>query len=349
MRELHERATVFDGHNDLALRVLDGADPSERLDGGHLDLPRAREGGLDGGIFAVWTDPAAPDPSAATLSRVERFRSWLEATPGIRPVYRAADLAEAFQAGEVAAVIGVEGGYVVRDDLVAVDRLFDAGVRCLTLTWMAPTAWADAAGAEPVHGGLSAFGGKVVDRLQRLGVLVDVSHASDSTASDVLERAERPVVASHSGVRSVADHPRNLPDRLLEALAATGGVLGVNFFPGYLEAAHGARFEELRARSSLDLFSAEGRDAFREATRELDPVTPATVAAHAGRAIEVAGPASVGLGSDFDGVPDLPDGMRDVRDLPAVTAALLERGLGETTVAATLGGNFIRVLREALP
>lgn len=329
--------------------MLDGEDPVRRLGGGHLDLPRAREGGLDGGIFAVWTDPDAAEPLEETLSRLGRVRRWLETASGIRPVYRAGELDAVLAAGEMAAVLGVEGGYAIREELGAVERLFEAGVRCLTLTWMGPTAWADAAGAEAVHGGLTAFGGRVVDRLQRLGVLVDVSHASDAATADVLQRAERPVVASHSGVRSVADHPRNLPDDLLEALASGGGVLGVNFFPGYLRTDHGVRFEALRRRLGTELFSEEGRAAYRSATAELEPVTADRVADHVVRALEVAGPGAVGLGSDFDGVPVLPVDVRDVRDLPVITEALLGRGLGRETVEAVLGGNLLRVLREALP
>lgn len=348
-RELHDDAVVFDGHNDVALRVLDGDDPAARLEGGHLDLPRAREGGLDGGIFAVWTDPDAEDPLGATLSRVERFRRWLDATPGIRAVDDVGDLDAAVAAGDVAAVVGVEGGYAVEDELDAVDRLFEAGVRCLTLTWMRPTAWADAAGVEAVHGGLSDFGGRVVDRLQRLGVVVDVSHAADTVVGDVVDRAGRPVVASHSGLRSVARHPRNLPDGLLEGLAAGGGLVGVNLFPGYLEEEHGVRFDALRGRLGPELFSDEGRAAYRAATADLEPVTVRHVADHVLRAVEVVGPGAVGLGSDFDGVPDLPAGMRDVRDLPAITAALLDRRLGRGAVRSVLGGNLLRVLREALP
>ena len=348
-RQLHDRCRVLDGHNDLALRVLGGDDPSERLADGHLDLPRMREGGFGGGVFAVWTDPDVADPLDATLERVRRFRGWLDGTPGIRAVLRAEDLDAAAEDGEVAAVVGVEGGYGVTDDLAAVDRLFAAGVRCLTLAWMRPTAWIDAAGAEPLHGGLTRFGERVVARLQELGVLVDVSHASDAATRDVLGVSRAPVVASHSGARAVADHPRNLPDELLVQLAEGGGLLGVVYFPGYLDAAYGARFDELRKGSDVDLFSPEGREAYSEATRDLPPVGPGAVADHAAHALEVAGPGAVALGSDFDGVPVLPDGMRDVRDLPAVTRELLARGLAPTTVEAVLGGNLRRVLREVLP
>lgn len=345
---LHRDAFVFDGHNDLALRLLDGEDPSRPTGRGHLDLPRMEEGGLDGGIFAVWIDPDADDPLAETLRGLRALGAFLRETDGVRPVLRADDLAAAREAGDVAAVMGVEGAYGVVDDLGAVDRMHAAGARCVTLTWTRPTAWADATGAEPVHGGLTAFGGRVVDRLQELGVLVDVSHASDRTALDALDRARRPVVASHSGCRAVADHPRNLPDRVLEALADAGGLAGVIFFPGYLDAAHGRPFDRLR-EEGVDVFSPEGRRALEEATRDLPPVGLDAVARHVEHAVRTAGPAAVGLGSDFDGVPYLPEGMDDVADLPRLTGRLAARGMDASTLPAVLGGNFARVLGEALP
>lgn len=346
---LHRAAYVFDGHNDVALRILDGEDPSERLEGGHLDLPRAREGGLDGGIFAVWVDPEGEDPLGRTLRRVESLTGWLDATPGVRPVLRARDLGRAERAGEVAAVVGVEGGYGVRDDLRAARRLFEFGVRCLTLTWMEPTEWADAAGEPPRHGGLTAFGARLVDRLQELGIVVDVSHASDRATDRVLERSEGPVLASHSGARAVAEHPRNLPDRLLEKVAAAGGAVGVNFFPGYLDAAYGERFEPFRRGSGPDVFTPRGREALEVEVADLAPVGLDRLMEHLDHVASVAGVDSVGLGSDFDGVPTLPRGMRDVRDLPRLTRRLLERGWTAPSVRAALGTNLRRVLEELLP
>lgn len=345
---LHRDAFVFDGHNDLVLRLLEGEDPARPTGRGHLDLPRMEAGGLDGGIFAVWVDPGSEDPLAETLRGLRTLGAFLRDADGVRPVLTSADLGAARQAGEVAAVMGVEGAYGVVDDLGAVDRMHAAGARCVTLTWSEPTAWADAAGTEPVHGGLTPFGGRVVERLQELGVLVDVSHASDRTALDVLERARRPVVASHSGCRSVARHPRNLPDRVLEALADGGGLAGVIFFPGYLDAAHGRPFDRLR-EEGVDVLSPEGCEALAAATRDLPPVGLDAVARHVEHAVDAAGPDAVGLGSDFDGAPSLPEGMDDVADLPRLTERLAARGMEPDTLRAVLGGNFARVLDEALP
>jgi len=346
---LHHGCLVLDGHNDLALRILDGADPAARLEGGHLDLPRMREGGLDGGIFAVWIDPAVPEPLERALRGLAALRRWAEATPGVRLVLSERDLEAARVEGRVAVVAGVEGGYPVRDDLAAVDALHEAGARCLTLAWLRPTAWADAAGAEPVHGGLTPFGRRVVERLRHLGMLVDVSHASDRAALDALEVAGGGVVASHSGARSVADHPRNAPDGLLEALAGADGAVGVVFFPAYLDEAYGRDFAALRRRVDADLSTREGRAIFDRTVRErLEPPPMERIAEHAERIRQVAGASAVALGSDFDGVPALPAGMRDVRDLPALTALLAERGWREGPLRALLGESLLRVLRAAL-
>lgn len=348
-RALHRDALVLDGHNDLALRVLEGEDPAERLEGGHLDLPRMREGGFDGGIFAVWIDPAVGEPLRRALTGLRKLSEWADRTEGVRRVERAADLDRAREAGEVAVVPGVEGGYGIEDDLSALDRMHEAGARCLTLTWMRPTAWADAAGPEPVHGGLTRFGRAVVERARTLGMAVDVSHASDRATAAAIEVAGGGVLASHSGARAVADHPRNLPDDLIEALAAAGGVTGVVFFPAYLDEAYGRAFGALRTELGGDLSTPESRRALNRAVRErLEPPPLSRLVEHVQRVRSVAGPAGVSLGSDFDGVPALPRGLRDVRDLPELTAALAAAGWTAEDLDAFLGRNLRRVLIQAL-
>ena len=358
LRELHHEAFVFDGHNDLALRLLAGEDPSGRLQGGHLDLPRMREGGFDGGIFAVWSDPDADRPLANALDGVARLRLFLEETPGMMLVLTADDLEAAAAtsgtaasgSGDVAALIGVEGAYGVEEPS-DVDRLYDAGARCLTLTWMAHTPWADASGLPPAHGGLTDAGRRILAQAERLGMVADISHSSDATARDVLRAAQRPVIASHSGVRAVADHHRNLPDDLLEELAARGGVLGVNFFSAYLDEGFSRGYEAIRER----LVREGADDAFqprsalgRAVAAELKPVPFSRLLEHFRRAIAVAGPEHVGLGSDFDGVLATPEGLDDVRDLPKITAGLAEDGLTDEELRSVLGGSFRRVLSDVL-
>jgi len=344
---LHREAFVFDGHNDLALRLFAGERIERRTNRGHMDLPRMRDGGFDGGVFAVWIDPRTPAAAEAALQGVERLRGYLTGTEGFRPVLTGADLAEAERVGEVAAVIGVEGGYPITEDLSMVDRLAEAGMRCLTLTWMTPTAWADAAGGEPVHGGLTAFGGRVVERLQKLGVAIDLSHASDAVVKQVLGRVDVPVLVSHSGVRAVADHPRNLPDALLERLAANSGVLGINFFSAYLDEAFGAGFERLKQRFPDGTFS--GPELDRAVQRELEPIPLRKVAEHLEHAVAVAGVRHVGLGSDFDGVAALPVGLEDVAALPNLTLELARRGMADDALRLVLGANLRRVFQAVLP
>ncbi|MFO7586928.1 MAG: dipeptidase [Gemmatimonadota bacterium] len=347
---LHRDVFVFDGHNDLAPRLFEGESLEDRGGRGHLDLARMRRGGLDGGIFAVWIDPDRPEPLRRALEGLERLTRILEDHPGVRVVRDADDLRAARREGRIAVVPGVEGGYGIVDRLQAVARLHEAGMRCLTLAWMRPTAWIDAAGADPVHGGLTAFGRRVVERLASLGVVIDVSHASDAATAEVIDVARVlgvPVAASHSGVRAVADHPRNLPDGLLEAVAATEGIVGINFFSAYLDAAYGRGFRALQERAGPE--GAWDMEALaRACARELAPVPFSRILEHAEHALRVAGAEHVGLGSDFDGVAALPEGMRDAGDLPRLTAGLAALGFDAPALEAFLGAAWLRVLSAVL-
>ncbi|MEJ2336811.1 MAG: membrane dipeptidase [Gemmatimonadales bacterium] len=348
--QLHHDAFVFDGHNDAAIRLLAGEDLSQRLEGGHLDLPRMREAGFDGGIFALWSDPASERPLEKALSDAARFAAFLQETPGMHLVLNAGDLAVAERAGDVAVLIGVEGAYGVErpDD---VDRLYDVGVRCVTLTWMAHTSWADASGLEPRHGGLTREGRRILARIEKLGMMADISHAADATARDVLRVAERPPIASHSGVRRIADHHRNLPDDLLELLARREGVLGVVFFSGYLDAEFWLAASEIGARLENEgtETGSNPRSALAHAvSEEVTPVPFERLLAHFHHAISVVGPEHVGLGSDFDGVIALPEGLVDVRDLPKITSALAASGLSAGELSAVLGGNLRRAIESVL-
>jgi len=364
-RAVHRDTFVFDGHNDVAGPLRRGESFDDRGGRGHLDLKRMRRGGLDGGIFAVFIDPdpALGDPLERTREGVRQLRETLDAHPDVRLLLTAADASQAraaargSMAGEtgqrspIAALIGVEGGYAIDDDVAVADELFEAGVRCLTLTWNEPTAWADAAGSAGErsgprpHGGLTAFGRKLVDRLQRLGILIDLSHASDETARDALARAERPVVASHSGMRRLASLPRNLPDELLEAIAATGGLIGVSFFNGHLDAEFEARCAPFRERKFDDT---EGLA--RAVLAEVGTLPLSRLVDHVRHAVAVAGPDHVGLGSDFDGMWAPPAGLDDVSRLPALSTALAGAGVfDERGLTAFLGANWTRVLTSALP
>lgn len=344
---LYEHAYVFDGHNDLALRLLAGEDIASRRPGGHLDLPRMREAGLDGGVFAVWIDPDRPHPFERSLEGLGALRDWVERTPGVRVALNGRDLDSAREDGEIAVVLGVEGAYGIDTDVAAVDVLFDAGMRCLTLTWMKPTAWADASGAAPVHGGLSAFGRRVVRRLESLGVAIDVSHAADRVVWDVLAAVEVPPIASHSCARAVARHHRNLDDSLLEAIAAAQGVVGINFFSTYLDEGFAERYAAIETR----VRTAGGRPEDLDAAvlREIPPLPLSRLLDHVEHAVRVAGSAHVGFGSDFEGMVALPLGLEDVRGLPRVAEGLAARGVGPEILRGLLGENFWRVFHAILP
>ena len=348
-RAVHQEAFVFDGHNDVAGPLSRGESLTDRGGRGHLDLLRMRQGGFDGGIFALFVDPdpELPEPVGRTLDGLRRLRDTLEAHPDVRVILSAGDAAELAaspQPAPIGALLGVEGGYAIRDDLDVVDELFQLGMRCLTLTWKEPTAWADAADEEP-HGGLTDFGRSLVDRLQELGVLVDLSHASDATARDVVERAERPVVASHSAMRRLAPLARNLSDDLLEAIAGTGGLVGVSFFNGHLDAEFEARCAPLRERDFADM-----EDLARAVLEEVGTLPLARLVEHVDHAARLVGPDHVALGSDFDGMWAPPRGLEDCARLPELSVALADAGVfDEQGLKSFLGANWLRVLSAALP
>ncbi|HUT78404.1 MAG TPA: membrane dipeptidase, partial [Polyangia bacterium] len=263
--------------------------------------------------------------------------------------------------GKLAAFLGLEGGYSIEGDIERLALLRDRGVRYMTLTWWGPDELADGSGAPPRWHGLSDLGRKAVVEMERLGITVDVSHASDETFSDVLEIASRPVIASHSGVRAVADHHRNLSDDMLRALAKNGGVVGIDFVASFLDAGHGKASDSLRAKlkPELDRFARKYRKdpnrarkerwAFwgERARAELPPVPVDAVIDHIEHAVKVAGIDHVGLGSDFDGFSIGPTGLTDCSKLPLITEQLLARGFSEADAAKILGGNFLRVFGEA--
>jgi membrane dipeptidase len=257
--------------------------------------------------------------------------------------------------------MGLEGGHIIEDNLAALRMFHALGVRYMTLTHSFHTNWADSSGTsevpEPQHGGLTAFGEDIVREMNRLGMMVDVSHVSDDTFADVLRVTRAPVIASHSSCRALADHPRNMSDDMLRALAANGGVIMINFYPGYLDVQanaaireyFGARREKFAAvrESYADDFL--GRMRASRALYADDPVpqTPLSVLLnHFDHAIQVAGPDHVGIGADWDGVPSMPENMEDITGLPALSEGLLARGHSPETVTKVLGENLLRVMAE---
>jgi membrane dipeptidase len=363
--DLHQQAFVCDLHADTLQWLAQG----ESLAGnpGHVDLPRLRRGGMDLQFFSVWVDTVYTASGGAKERSFARACELLDAfdremgtnRDAVVAVATAAAARQAAAAGRLAAALGVEGGHAIENDLGKLEEFHRRGVRYMTLTWNNTHAWADAAKEETLqgtrHGGLTAFGERVVRRMNQLGMIVDLSHAAESTFWHVLRVSEAPVMASHSNARALSPHYRNLTDAQIRALAARGGVIGVNFYNSFLDAAYWERraAAEQACKAELDALEREHPyDYPRRAALELEllhrrmgPVrVPASrIADHIEYLVRMVGPDHVALGSDFDGTNALPDDMPDVSHLPQVTALLQERGFAAADIRKILGENVLRL------
>ena len=366
MQELHESAIVIDGHSDVTPWL---EDPEwsflERHADGHEDLPRMREGGLDAQFFSIYLGRTEGRGRAIreAITRIDAVHELVRRHPDeLALATTAADVRRIAAGGRIACLLGVEGGHIIEDSLAALRTFHRLGVRYLTLTHSFHTSWADSSGTQetlaPLHGGLTPFGEEVVRESNRLGVLVDVSHVSDATFWHALRVTRAPVIASHSSVRAVADHPRNLSDDMLRALADNGGVVMINFYSGYLDAALVEPLRELFSTLAPRLAALREQHAddpvalhrgFRELLRGVEiPATRLDVLLdHFDHALAVAGPDHVGIGADWDGVASMPRDLEDVSKLPALTRGLLGRGHPPEVVRKVLGENLLRVLRAA--
>jgi membrane dipeptidase len=369
-RRLLDSAPLIDGHNDLpwALRELVGEDGpidltraldidlTVRQDGLHTDLPKLREGGVGIQFWSVYV-PCSFAGSAATsavLQQIELTYALVNRYPDDLGLAGTADQAvEIFRSGRVAGLLGAEGGHCIDDSLAVLRALYRLGVRYMTLTHNDNTAWADSATDEPFHNGLTDFGRSVVDEMNALGMLVDLSHVSPATMRDALAVSRAPVIFSHSSCRAVADHPRNVPDDVLTTMAAAGGVCMITFVPQFVSPAFAAWDHKLRAamaeagRKHGDIADRSDFAANWTAGPPKPQVGVADVVAHLEHAREVAGIDHIGLGGDYDGVSVQPDGLADVSTYPVLLDALLGRGWSESDCLKLAGGNTLRVLREA--
>ncbi|MEZ5978634.1 MAG: dipeptidase [Planctomycetota bacterium] len=358
-REPRSARPIFDAHHDALQRALDlGHDLAERTPG-QFDLHRALEGGVGTSVFACWVDasfgPGAAGPRAHAL--MDAFDDLAERRPDrLRRVRRRADLDQGPDDGAHRGILGIEGGHAIEDDLGELERFAERGLRCMTLVWNNHLAWirscADGGAGSP--DGISSFGRDVVRRMESLGVAVDLSHAGERAFFDVMECATKPVIASHSNCKALRDHRRNLTDEQLRALAANGGVVGIVFHPGFLDAAAGE--EEARVRTTDAYRRAEGTGETGRFLAQSDvmqrdaaPLSIERVVDHVEHAVAVAGPEHVGLGSDFDGIQRGPAGLEDVSMLGALVERMRARGFDEKTVDGVLGDNFRRVFSRTLP
>jgi membrane dipeptidase len=356
------RSPLIDGHNDLPYTLRDAhdlemakTDLAAPVDFTHTDLPRLAQGRVGAQFWSVFVPASLAGEAAVTttLEQIDLVRRMVRRYPdALELALTAADVERIFAAGKVASLMGAEGGHSIASSLGVLRDFYELGVRYMTLTHNSNVGWADSATDEPDCGGLSEFGRQVVAEMNRLGMLVDLSHVAASTMRAALDTVRAPVIFSHSSARALCDHPRNVPDEILAALPANNGVCMVTFVPRFVSQDCWDWDRELEADMKRRALDTNDRAAWVAARQEwvLDNPSPraslAQVADHVEHVREVAGADHVGIGSDFDGTDQLPDGLSDVSCFPALFAALLDRGWSEADCGKLAGGNVLRVMRE---
>jgi membrane dipeptidase len=366
-RSLHKQSMVVDMHTDVILQVLRGADISKRLDYGHVDLIRLKEGGVDVQWFAMWPNPEIYKPDRMyehTLNMIAMLKKIIWDNPDkILLAKSPLEITQAMKNNKIAGCIGVEGGTAIESSLSKLQSLYDLGVRYLTLTWSDSPDWASCAEDEVSetyqgHRGLTDFGREVIRKMNELGMIIDVSHSGEKTFWDVLETSSKPIIASHSCTKALCLHYRNLSDAQIKAIGQNGGVIFINFYPGYLDSDFGQKYEAMRKSSaaymdSLNMVYAAdplGYRKFRSAfyREKCDAFLPGIerIVDHMDHIIKIIGDDHVGLGSDFDGISITPKGLEDASKLPEITRCMVERGYTPERIAKILGGNFMRVFEE---
>lgn len=363
---VHFDALVVDTHNDVLLRIMEGEDITRRTTAGHSDIPRFVDGGVDVQVFSVWIAPDyIPNAFERAIVEIDSLESIVRRAPSKIGIARSPEeMTRLLKEGKIAALIGVEGGHHIEDDLAKLDTLFQRGMRYMTLTWNNSTEWASSAYDETLglpslkQKGLSRFGRKVVQRMNELGIMVDISHVGEETFWDVLAATRKPVIASHSSCYALCPHFRNLKDEQLKAIARNGGLVSINFFPGFLDSTYNRKYRAIivKNRAQIDSLKrtwagdSHSFDVARSnlVRSELEKIRPplSLLIDHIDHVVRVAGVDHVGLGSDFDGITNTPMELNDVTDLPKVTRELLKRGYSEVDVWKILGGNFMRVFRQ---
>jgi len=364
-RRILERTPLIDGHNDLpwALRQNHGNDPhavdlTANLDAStdlHTDIPRLRAGGVGGQFWSVYV-PATmspPDAAVATFEQIDTVKRIVAAHPDVFELATTADdVQRIHRRGRIASLIGMEGGYSIDDSLGLLREFYDSGARYITLTHSKTTTWADSATDAPKWGGLSPFGEDVVREMNRLGMMVDLSHVSEETMLDAMRVSDAPVIFSHSSARAVTAHPRNVPDSVLRQMPEDGGVVMVTFVPGFVSetvrawnSARAAEDARLKSLHPGDPAAVTAGLAAWQAGHPIPVATIADVVAHIQHVRDVAGIDHVGLGGDFDGVDALPVGLEGVDAYPRLLAALMANGWTEADIRKLAGENVLRVMR----
>jgi membrane dipeptidase len=350
-----------DGHNDTVQRIMyENVDLGNRLSDGMIDIPRLQEGGIHVPFFALWvpTYYKGSDAIRRTLDFRDAIQRVLDKhSDQIELATSARDIERIVGHKKIAAVLTVEGGHQIDNDLAILRMYRRMGILSMTLTHFRSNDWADSFTGKPEHNGLTEFGKQVVREMNAIGMIVDISHVSDKTFYDVLQVTTKPVIASHSSCRSISDVPRNMTDDMLRALARNGGVVGVNFSASFLNQQDAEELKKFISSENalepnltgaeLDEFAA--KEYFKDkAAIHVGKATVEDAAECIDHVVEVAGIDHVGIGSDFDGVTNVPRGLEDVSKMPNLTAALLKRGYSEQDIQRIMGGNFLRVLREVV-
>ncbi len=363
-RALHRAVPMIDTHNDLPEMLRERAnndlakmDPEQHLENIDTDIPRMKAGMVGGQFWAAYVGASFVDKGGATvaLEQIDVIRRMVAQSPSLGFATTADDIVRIHAQGKIASLIGIEGGYAIENSLANLRMFHELGVRYMTLTHGGNTAWADSATQEPQHHGLTRFGEEVVREMNRMGMMVDISHVSDDTMRAAIRVSEAPVIYSHSSARAIADHPRNVPDDILAQIPKNGGIVMVNIFPGFVNAkaakqAAGALEKEREFKAKYPDDPKKASAAYLEWLTNLmttmEPGTLSEIADHFDHIIKVAGVDHVGYGADFGSLPNHPKGFEDVSKYPYLTAELLRRGYTDEQVKKIIGGNFLRVMRQ---
>jgi len=361
-KKLHFSSIVLDTHDDTTQRFFSKSfDLAKRNPDGHIDIPRMREGGMNAIFFSIWIDGRTMGPPAIqkALDQIDAVHENVRRNSGDMVFCRTADdIRRAHKEGKIAALMGVEGGHMIGNDIRMVRIFGDLGVRYMTLSHFYNDEWADSSTDKPAHNGLTDYGKDIVREMNRQGIMVDISHVSDKTFYDALEVSKSPLVASHSSCRALCNHPRDMSDDMIKALASKGGVLQINYEKSFIDQAYKdamdklsggvvALFDQLKKECGDDEECLGKKLNEREkqavADGKLPHVSWERIIDHIDHAVKLVGADHVGLGSDFDGAT-MPEGMDDCTHLPQITEALMRKGYSDDDIRKILGGNILRVM-----
>jgi len=364
-KKIHSKAVLVDTHNDFPSASIEKkvSLDSDLLGKTHTDLGRLRSGGVDVQIFSIFCGPEQQQPYAFANRQIDSVYEWANRAPNRMTIVRTpAELKQAIKDKRLATMLGVEGGHMIEDKIENLDALYVRGVRYLTLTWNNSTSWATSAADETTkgdslaHKGLTDLGKKIVQRMNELGMLIDISHNGEQTFWDVIKLTKKPIIASHSSVWAFCHHRRNLKNDQIKAIAKNGGVIHLNFYAGFLDSTYEKKAAQIIAKHKpeIDSLVAHGTqpdyagimtmEKYKEETNAIRPPLSLLID-HLDYIVRLVGVDFVGLGSDFDGIEAAPKELNGVQDFPLITKALLDRGYSKKDIRKILGENFLRVFK----